>query len=263
MRRPSPSRSRIASRCWSNWARNGCSVFSYRLCSASAPFDSGYQLFPRALADITVSGASAITATPSAWDFASVNVGGSAFKSFTITNTSGSAVTLTTPFTIGGANADQFTVGLPGTTTLAPSGSTSVSVTFQPTTAGAKAATLTIASSGGLAVVALTGNGQAAAGAGTAVVISEFRFRGASERRLAGASEVRLAGASERSFVGASETMLAGASERVWGGGSERLGGASERSGGGSGAAYAGGGAGAAYEHDPNSPYPAPPREHK
>jgi DNA/RNA endonuclease YhcR with UshA esterase domain len=146
----------------------------------SAPFDSGYQLFPRALADITVSGASAITATPSAWDFASVSVGGSAFKSFTITNTSGSAVTLTTPFTIGGANADQFTVGLPGTTTLAPSGSTTVSVTFQPTTAGAKAATLTIASSGGLAVVALTGTGQAAAGAGTAVVISEFRFRGPS-----------------------------------------------------------------------------------
>ena len=146
----------------------------------SAPFDSGYQLFPRALSDMTVSGASAITATPGAWDFASVGVGGSAFKSFTITNTSGAAVTLTAPFTIGGANADQFTVGLPGTTTLAPSGSTSVSVTFLPTTAGAKAATLTIASSGGSAVVALTGTGQAAAGAGTAVVISEFRFRGPS-----------------------------------------------------------------------------------
>ena len=38
----------------------------------SSPFDSGYQLFPRALADITVSGASAITATPSAYDFGSV-----------------------------------------------------------------------------------------------------------------------------------------------------------------------------------------------
>jgi len=92
---------------------------------------------------------------------------------------------------------------------------------------------------------------------------SEFRFRGASERRLAGASEVRLAGGSERSFSGASETMLAGASERIWGGGSERLGGASERSGGGSGAAGAGGGSGPVYEYDPNSPYPAPPREHK
>jgi hypothetical protein len=86
---------------------------------------------------------------------------------------------------------------------------------------------------------------------------SEYRFRGASERRLMGASELRLGGATERMFAGASETMLGGASERAWGGASERLGGASERSGGGSGAA------GPVYEHDPNSPYPAPPWEHK
>jgi len=83
---------------------------------------------------------------------------------------------------------------------------------------------------------------------------SEYRFRGASERRISGASELRLGGASERSVGGASETMFAGASERMRVGASERLGGASERSGGG---------AGAAYEHDPNSPYPAPPRDHK
>lgn len=92
---------------------------------------------------------------------------------------------------------------------------------------------------------------------------SEYRFRGASERRVGGASELRMGGASERSFAGASETMFAGASERMRVGASERLGGASERSGGGSGPAYTGGGAGAAYEFDPNSPYPAPPRDHK
>jgi hypothetical protein len=83
---------------------------------------------------------------------------------------------------------------------------------------------------------------------------SEYRFKGASERRFAGASELRLGGASEQSFAGASETMYAGASERMLGGGSERFGGASERSGGG---------AGVAYEHDPNSPYPVPPRNLK
>ena len=94
---------------------------------------------------------------------------------------------------------------------------------------------------------------------------SELRFRGASERRFAGASELRIGGATERMFAGASETMYAGASERRLGGGSEQLGGASERSGGGAGAANAGGGAGARYEyeHDPNSPYPAPPRDIK
>ena len=81
---------------------------------------------------------------------------------------------------------------------------------------------------------------------------SEYRFRGATERRLGGATELRIGGATERMFAGASETMYAGASERMLGGASEQLGGASERSGGGAGARYE-------YEHDPNSPYPAPP----
>jgi hypothetical protein len=146
----------------------------------SSPFDSGYQLSPRALADITVSGASAITVAPGTYDFGSVPVGGTAFKSFTITNVSGSSVTLTTPLTLTGTNADQFSVGAPGTTTLATGASTTASVTFQPASAGARSATLNIASSGGSAVAAVTGTGQASAGAATPVVISEFRFRGPS-----------------------------------------------------------------------------------
>jgi beta-lactamase superfamily II metal-dependent hydrolase/DNA/RNA endonuclease YhcR with UshA esterase domain len=148
----------------------------------SAPFDSGYQLFPRSLADITGTGVPSISASPTTFDFGPVLVGGSAFKNITITNNSAATVTLTTPFTLGGANADQFSVGAPGVTNLVAGGATSVSVTFHPTAAlpAAKAATLNIGSSGGSALVSLTGTAQTSGGGGSGspVVISEFRFRG-------------------------------------------------------------------------------------
>jgi beta-lactamase superfamily II metal-dependent hydrolase/DNA/RNA endonuclease YhcR with UshA esterase domain len=148
---------------------------------SSNPFDSGYQLFPRTLADIVVSGAAAITAAPSSYDFGSVPVGGTAFKTFTITNTGGSSVTLTTPLTLTGANANQFSVGLPVTTTLEPGASTTVAVTFLPTTTvpESKSATLNISSTGGTAVVSLTGTAQIGGGGPVStILISEFRFRG-------------------------------------------------------------------------------------
>jgi hypothetical protein len=85
---------------------------------------------------------------------------------------------------------------------------------------------------------------------------SEYRFRGASERSFAGASERRLGGATERMFAGASERVFAGASERRLGGGSEHFGGASEQ-------LSRGGGDEPRYDYDPNSPYPAPPRDLK
>src|SRR5262249_37665096 len=122
---------------------------------SSSPFDSGYQLLPRSLADVTGTGLPSISASPATFDFPPVLVGGSAFKNITITNNSASTVTLTTPFTLGGSNADQFSVGAPGVTTLVAGGATSVSVTFHPTTAlpAAKAATLNVGSSGGSALV--------------------------------------------------------------------------------------------------------------
>ena len=86
---------------------------------------------------------------------------------------------MTTPFTITGTDAGQFSVGAPGTTTLEPSTSTTVSVTFAPTTGGGKSATLNIASPNGSTSVALTGTATAPGGT-AAIVISEIRFRGPS-----------------------------------------------------------------------------------
>src|SRR4029077_11061748 len=60
---------------------------------SAAPFDSGYQILPRSLSDIVVTGAAALAASPTSLDFGSVSVGGSAIRTVTITNTGLSTLT--------------------------------------------------------------------------------------------------------------------------------------------------------------------------
>jgi beta-lactamase superfamily II metal-dependent hydrolase/predicted extracellular nuclease len=148
---------------------------------ASAPFDSGYQLLPRLSTDIVTTGGSgpALTASPATVAFASTDLGSVAIAPVTITNNGAASLTLTTPFTITGTDAGQFSVGAPATATLTAGTSTTASVTFAPTAGGAKSATLNIASSNGSTTVALTGLANAPGSAST-VVISEIRFRGPS-----------------------------------------------------------------------------------
>ena len=147
--------------------------------AAAAPLDNSYQIVPRSLADIVVTGASgpALVASPATLTFPSTAVGSASIAPVTITNNGASPLTLTTPFTIAGGDASQFQVGSPAATTLAGGSSTTVSATFAPTSGGGKSATLTIASSAGTTTVALAGTGQTG-GAAPAVVISEIRFRG-------------------------------------------------------------------------------------
>lgn len=144
-------------------------------------FDSGYQIIPRTTADITTGGGtSALTITPSPVNFGTVNIGMSMMSVVNINNTSPSTVTLTIPFTITGADANQFTVGAPTSVTIAGNSSTTATVIFTPTTTGAKTASLNVSSTGGGAFTALMGTGQAVASLNTPLVISEFRFRGPS-----------------------------------------------------------------------------------
>jgi beta-lactamase superfamily II metal-dependent hydrolase/DNA/RNA endonuclease YhcR with UshA esterase domain len=147
---------------------------------SSAPFDSGYQVLPRFLADIVASGGGgpALTALPATIAFPTTTVGSASVAPITITNNGTSPLTLTTPFTITGADASQFQVGAPGATTLDPATSTTASVTFLPTTVGAKSATLNIASTAGSTTVSLTGTAQAAGGGTATIVISQIRVRG-------------------------------------------------------------------------------------
>jgi beta-lactamase superfamily II metal-dependent hydrolase len=142
----------------------------------TAPFDGGYQILPRSLADITA-GATVLTATPTTVDFGTVTIGSTNSSTVTITNTSASSVMLSTPFMLSGMDATQFRVGTPSTTSLAPNGATTVSVSFVPTTPGTKTAMLTVSTTtGDMVTVMLTGMAPGAAGGG--VVISEFRLRG-------------------------------------------------------------------------------------
>ncbi|HXI28362.1 MAG TPA: choice-of-anchor D domain-containing protein [Vicinamibacterales bacterium] len=147
--------------------------------AVSAPLDNSYQIVPRSLADIVVTGGSgpALIASPATVAFAATAVGSASIAPVTITNNGTSTLTLTPPFSITDTDASQFQVGAPATTTLAAGSSTTVSVTFAPTTGGGKSATLTITSDAGSTTVALTGTGQAAGGAAP-IVISEFRVRG-------------------------------------------------------------------------------------
>lgn len=148
---------------------------------STAPFDSGYQILPRSLADIVVTGAPTLTVTPSPLNFGSVTLGGSAIATATITNVGLSPITLVTPFTITDAAASQYSAGAPGTTSLAPGAATTVSVTFSPTLTGLQSATLHVSSTGADAAAAtLSGTGVAAGGGAAGVVISEFRVQGPS-----------------------------------------------------------------------------------
>ena len=134
-------------------------------CSGTAPYS------------VTIATAT-LEATPGSVSFGSVHVGATATAPVTIKNTSGFTVTLTPPFTITGADASQFSIGSPGTTTLAANASTNATATFAPNTGGLKNATLNITSSnGGTTTAALSGSGDTAS-AGNGIVIGELRFRG-------------------------------------------------------------------------------------
>ena len=64
---------------------------------------------------------------------------------FTIENSGTADLTFTTPITISGANADQFTIEAQPSSPVAGSGSTTFTVRFTPTSLGAKTATISIA----------------------------------------------------------------------------------------------------------------------
>jgi predicted outer membrane repeat protein len=78
------------------------------------------------------------------YDFGGYSVGSNADAVFTIQNTGTANLTLTTPMTLGGANADQFSIQGQPASPVAPGGSTTFTVRFSPTSAGAKTAAISI-----------------------------------------------------------------------------------------------------------------------
>jgi len=117
-----------------------------------------------------------IAVDPLSLAFGVVPVGSPSTKSLTVSNTGGAPL-LVGPITISGTDAGMFTQ-TNDCTTVAPAGSCTIQVTFTPTSAGAKAATLAISSNDpdpgeNPFSVPLNGNGASPNIAVSSVLLSE------------------------------------------------------------------------------------------
>ncbi|MBA2516727.1 MAG: DUF1929 domain-containing protein [Solirubrobacterales bacterium] len=102
-----------------------------------------------------------LTATPGAAAFGTVDIAGTKELSVTVENAGDADATVSTP-SLSGADAGQFSAPAGGFT-LAPGARRDLTVTFAPTTAGAKAATMSLsygAAAGSPLTVALSGTGN-------------------------------------------------------------------------------------------------------
>jgi len=79
------------------------------------------------------------------YDFGSHLLSTDTDVTFTIENTGTADLTMTTPLTIGGVNADQFSIQTQPTSPVAASGSTTFVIRLTPTSEGVKTATISIA----------------------------------------------------------------------------------------------------------------------
>jgi len=78
------------------------------------------------------------------YDFGSHEIGTDTDVTFTIENTGTANLTLTTPISLGGADAGQFSIQQQPTSPVSASGNTTFIVRFTPTSAGSKTASLSI-----------------------------------------------------------------------------------------------------------------------
>ncbi|MGV3663164.1 MAG: S8 family serine peptidase, partial [Prosthecobacter sp.] len=91
-------------------------------------------------------GATQLTDNVSNLTFTNVNLGSSSTaRTITISNP-GTGPLTGFPITVSGANPGDFVVSTPGSSSLAPAGTTTFTITFTPTQAGARAATIQVAS---------------------------------------------------------------------------------------------------------------------
>ncbi len=125
--------------------------------------DPGQPTLTISLTGTGVAAPTAVLSTSAATlSLGSVTVGSTGTGTFYVRNRGNAALSLT-----GITSSDPQFTAAPGTGTVAPGDSLLVTVTFAPTAAGSATGTLTLASNGGTATVALTGTGLAA---GTFVV---------------------------------------------------------------------------------------------
>lgn len=106
---------------------------------------------------MTGTGTSPVTLSPATLAFGTVEVGSpSAAQILTITNVGASAIALGT-ISLTGANATDFSETTTCTTSLAPAGACTVSVTFTPAALGARSGSVGITAALSISAITITG----------------------------------------------------------------------------------------------------------
>ncbi len=134
----------------------------------ASTFANAYSYPWRASDGIWTSGATggpaAVTLSPTSVNFGTESVGAPVTQSVTVTNSGGSALTVSS-VTVTGTNTTDFSATNGCTASVAPAASCTITVTFDPTTTGARSATLSISdnATGSPQTVPLSGTGTTAA----------------------------------------------------------------------------------------------------
>ncbi|MCX5770575.1 MAG: choice-of-anchor D domain-containing protein [Candidatus Hydrogenedentes bacterium] len=105
----------------------------------------------------TTTSAPKLSVTPTSLTFPSTAVGATSTAQTVKLSNTGNAVLSVTSVTLGGTNAADFTKTASATYSIQPGANATFNVAFAPKAAGARTATLSIASNGGNAAVSLTG----------------------------------------------------------------------------------------------------------
>jgi len=158
---------------------DGSSDGQLYLCTATNTWTLNYTPFTYPHPLVTgVAQVGAVTVVPSSENFGSVLVGSSsATQTATLTNTTAAGVTISSVTTTGTNPADFPNNSNTCSGTIAANGGTCAVVThFAPTSAGARAATLTIATSSGSFPVALTGTGTSPVNPGISIAPGSAAF---------------------------------------------------------------------------------------
>ncbi len=200
--------------------RNTQGIISYEI------FASTYPVFAVRSASVTTQiavsqGGTALTDAVSTVAYGNVNVGSTLSKTFTISKTGASALTIS-GVTIDGTNAANFTVTTAPATTIAGGGSTTMDVLFSAASSGAKVAAIHIASSdtsvGAAFDIALSGTGYVAPPTITAVANQTTMRNNATSTLAFTVGDAQTAAASLTLSATSSNTTLVPVANIVFGG---------------------------------------------
>jgi hypothetical protein len=120
-------------------------VRAYAVNSAGTAYGSDKSFITLTAPEMNLKQGATDIADGGSYDYGSHTSGTNADVLFTIENTGTADLTLTTPLTLGGADAGEYSIQSQPSSPIAASGTTTFTIRFSPTSVGAKTATIAIA----------------------------------------------------------------------------------------------------------------------